>query len=190
MRGKSHPRNQPVMPHERETSPPLPGEIAWTVRCLRGLPRWSQAEMAAWSGVPESSISRYENGKKTPSPKTRAKLCAAVGLSCAIVDELLRPALRKILTLLGGIAPGMIGRSSSEAENWTDELLRALSAIQRPTIALVVEEVLAVGGPWGRDRPPSPADRLEAPQPSASCCWKRPASTGAGRSASWPVPSP
>jgi tetratricopeptide (TPR) repeat protein/DNA-binding XRE family transcriptional regulator len=163
MSGKSHPRNQPVLLRERETSPPIPGEMAWTVRCLRGIPGWSQAEMAAWSGVPESSISRYENGKTTPSPKTWTKLCAAVGLSCAAVDEILRPALRKVLTLLEGIAPGMIGRSLLEAEDWTDELLRALSAIQRPTIALVVEEVMAVGGPWGRDRPPTPADRLEAP---------------------------
>jgi tetratricopeptide (TPR) repeat protein len=58
----------------------------------------------------------------------------------------------------------MIGSSSTEAEDWTDELLRALSAILRPTIALVVEEVLAQGsGPWRLDRPLSPADRLEAP---------------------------
>ena len=163
MSGKSHLINQPVLLRERETSPPIPGEMAWTVRCLRGIPGWSQAEMAAWSGVAESSISRYENGKTTPSPKTWAKLCAAVGLSCAAVDEILRPALRKVLTLLEGIAPGLIGRSSSEAEDWTDELLRALSTILRPTIALVVEEVVAVGGPWGRDRPPAPADRLEAP---------------------------
>ena len=58
----------------------------------------------------------------------------------------------------------MIGSSSTEAEDWTDELLRALSAILRPTIALVVEEALAQGsGPWRLDRSPSPADRLEAP---------------------------
>jgi tetratricopeptide (TPR) repeat protein/DNA-binding XRE family transcriptional regulator len=163
MSGKSHPNNQPALLRERETSPPVPSETAWTVRCLRGIYGWSQAEMAAWSGVPESSISRYENGKQIPSPKTWAKLCAAVGLSCAAVDDILRPALRKVLTLLGGIAPRMIGSSSSEAEDWTDELLRAQSAILRPTMALVVEEVVAVGGPWGRDRPPSPADRLEAP---------------------------
>ncbi|MFY9824617.1 MAG: hypothetical protein WAM82_24785 [Thermoanaerobaculia bacterium] len=42
--------------------------------------------------------------------------------------------------------------------------MRALTAIIRLPIQLVVEEVLAsVRGPWGRDQPPSPADRLEAP---------------------------
>ncbi len=118
--------------------------------------------MAAQSGVPESSISRYENGKQTPSPKTLARLCAAVGLPYATMDEELRPALRRILAILAGIAPGL--GPTTRATEWTDELLRALTAIARPSIELVVEEVLAsMGGPWGRDKPPSQADRLEAP---------------------------
>jgi tetratricopeptide (TPR) repeat protein/DNA-binding XRE family transcriptional regulator len=164
MSGKSHPGNQLVLPRDRDISPPIPSETAWTVWCLRGIPRWSQAELAAQSGVPESAISRYENGKQTPSRKTWEKLCAAVGLPYATVDEVLRPAIRKVLTILGGTAPRMIGSSSSEAEDWTDELLRALSAILYPTIALVVEEALVqASGPWRLDRSPSPADRLEAP---------------------------
>ena len=58
----------------------------------------------------------------------------------------------------------MIGSRSSEADDWTNELLRALSAILRPMIALVVEEALAQGsGPWRLDLSPSAADRLEAP---------------------------
>src|SRR5258708_3603151 len=95
---KSHPGNQPALPREWDTSPPLPSETAWTVWCLRGVRRWSQAELAAQSGVPESAISRYENGKQTPSRKTWEKICAAVGLPCATVDEVLRPAIRKALT--------------------------------------------------------------------------------------------
>ena len=142
---KSHLGHQPVLPSERDTSPPIPTEPAWTVWCLRGVHRWSQAELAARSGVPESAISRYENGKQTPSPKTWTKLCAAVGLPRVTVDEVLRPAIRKALTILGGTVPRTIGNSSTEAEDWTDELLRALSAILRPTIALVVEEALAQG---------------------------------------------
>jgi transcriptional regulator with XRE-family HTH domain len=134
MSGKSHPGNQPVLPREQETSPSIPSEPAWTVWCLRGIPRWSQTELAARSGIPESAISRYENGKQTPSSKTWAKLCATVGLPCATVDEVLRPAIRKVLTILGGTAPKMIGSRASDAEDWTDELLRALAAILRPRL--------------------------------------------------------
>ena len=72
---------------------------------MRGVRRWSQAELAAQSGVPESAISRYENGKQIPSSKTWEKLCAAVGLPRATVDEVLRPAIRKALAILGGTAP-------------------------------------------------------------------------------------
>jgi transcriptional regulator with XRE-family HTH domain/tetratricopeptide (TPR) repeat protein len=162
MSGKSHPGNQPTLPREREYPPPVPTETAWTVWCLRGVHRLSQAELAARSGVSESAISRYENGKKVPGPKTWAKLSAAVGLSVATVDEVLRPAIRKVLVILGGASPGLTG-NSAQAEDWVDELQRVLAAIQRPMLTLVVEEVLAAAGPWERDRPPSPADRLEAP---------------------------
>ncbi|HEX4960175.1 MAG TPA: hypothetical protein VF173_05005 [Thermoanaerobaculia bacterium] len=58
----------------------------------------------------------------------------------------------------------MTGNVSSEVKDLPGELMALLSAIVRPTVAAVVEEVLhGVGGPWRLDRPPSPADRLEAP---------------------------
>jgi len=59
----------------------------------------------------------------------------------------------------------MVGSASSEAKDWTDELMHSLSAIARPTVSLVVEEVVlsGLGGSWRLDRPPSPADRQDAP---------------------------
>lgn len=163
MSGKSHPRRQAILPPEPKTPPPALAEMAWTIWCLRGIPRWSQAELAARSGVPESSISRFENGKRLPSPKNLAKICAAVGVPSAMVDAVLRPAIRKVLAALSGTASETSANVSFEGKDLPGELMDMLSAIVRPTVETVVEEVLrGVGGPWRLDRPPSPADRLEA----------------------------
>jgi tetratricopeptide (TPR) repeat protein/DNA-binding XRE family transcriptional regulator len=163
MSGHSHPRKQPRLTREWNSTPSTPGELALTVRLLRWLPNWSQQELAARSGVAKSGICRYERGKQPPSPRTLARLCDAVGVPVATVDHVLRPALRQLLAAREGVTPAET--HTSDAGAWADELLRALAAILRPAIEMVIEDVLASeAGPWGRDRPPSEADRREAPE--------------------------
>jgi transcriptional regulator with XRE-family HTH domain len=47
-------------------------------RTARG---WSQSYLADVSGVPKARISRYENGRVTPSMFTADRLAAALGLT-------------------------------------------------------------------------------------------------------------
>jgi transcriptional regulator with XRE-family HTH domain len=57
-----------------------PEEWAPTITLLRALRGWSQTELAEASGVDKSQISRYEQGKEVPSPRTQERLAAGVGL--------------------------------------------------------------------------------------------------------------
>jgi len=157
MNEKSHPRKQPLLPRRRRTTAPSTDELAWTVRVLRSLPGWTQSELAIRSGVTESSICRYERGQQTPSPQTLERLCEAVGVPQAAVEEILCPALREMLAARSAARPaeGAFG----DAEAWTEDLLTAIAGILRPQLGLVVREVLAAMKPWGRGQPPSAADR-------------------------------
>jgi transcriptional regulator with XRE-family HTH domain len=47
-------------------------------RVVRG---WTQDDLAKASGIPNSSVSDYERGKKVPSLKTLERLTAAMGFS-------------------------------------------------------------------------------------------------------------
>jgi transcriptional regulator with XRE-family HTH domain len=57
-----------------------PEDWAPTITLLRALRGWSQTQLADASGVDKSQISRYEQGKEVPSPRTQERLAAAVGL--------------------------------------------------------------------------------------------------------------
>ncbi|HEV8582133.1 MAG TPA: helix-turn-helix domain-containing protein, partial [Thermoanaerobaculia bacterium] len=124
---------------------------------------WTQAKLAGESGVAKGSICRYERGQRTPSPRTMERLCEGTKVPYAVVEGVLRPALRQVLAAQAGAAGA--GGSSRNAAEWTDELLRALAAIVRPLLALVVEDVLANAcGPWRSDQAPLAADRRNAPE--------------------------
>ena len=163
MRAKSHPPEHPALTWRGKNAPAL-GEPALTVRLLRWLAgSWTQEELAAESGVTKSSISRYERGQRTPSQLVMERLCEGAKVPYAVVEGVLRPALREVLAARAGAAgDGSFSRSAAE---WADELLSALTAIVRPLFTLVVEEVLAnARGPWRDDRAPSAGDRLNAPE--------------------------
>ncbi len=134
-----------------------------TVRLLRWLTGCTLRELAARSGVAAGSLCRYERGQQTPSPKTLERLSEAARVPFAVIEGVLRPALREVLAAWGGAEPAE--RSSGGAAAWTDELLRALAAVLRPQLGFFVGEVLAsTVGPWGQNRPPVAADRQEAPE--------------------------
>jgi transcriptional regulator with XRE-family HTH domain len=160
---KSHREKQSILTRGHKNTPSLT-EPALTVRLLRWLASgWTQKELAAASGVAESSICRYERGQQAPSPRTFECLCEAAKVPHAVVEGVLRPALREVLAARAGAAGE--DTSSRSAAAWTDELLRGMSAILRPLFAAVVEELMANAcGPWGTDRPPSAGDRRTAPE--------------------------
>ncbi|HEV8582134.1 MAG TPA: helix-turn-helix transcriptional regulator, partial [Thermoanaerobaculia bacterium] len=161
MSGKSHPTEHSKLTRRRKNTP-APVEPALTVRLLRWIAGgWTQKKLAAESSVAKGSICRYERGQRTPAPRTMERLCQGAKVSYVVVEGVLRPALREVLAARTGAAePEASSRSSEE---WTDELLRALTAILRPLLASVVEDVLTNAcGPWRNDRAPSAADRWTA----------------------------
>lgn len=164
MREKSHPAEQSRLTL-RSKNTPAPGEPALTVRLLRWLAGgWTQEKLAAEAGVTKASISRYERGLRNPSPQTMQRVCEAAQVPHAVVERVLRPALREVLAARAGAA-GAGGSSSRNGEELTDELLRAMTAIVRPIFALFVEELLAKArGPWSSDQPPAADDWLTAPE--------------------------
>lgn len=57
------------------------GELNVALVILRVVRGWTQDDLAKASGIPNSSISDYERGKKVPSLKTLERLTAAMGFS-------------------------------------------------------------------------------------------------------------
>jgi transcriptional regulator with XRE-family HTH domain len=163
MRIKTHPV-EPSKGALRSKNAPALKEPALTVRLLRWLAGgWTQEKLAVEAGVTKASISRYERGQRNPSPQTMQRVCEAAQVPYAVVEGVLRPALREVLAVRAGVARD--GSSSRSAAELTDELLRAVTAMVRPVFALLVEELLAKAcGPWSSDQPPAAGDWLTAPE--------------------------
>jgi transcriptional regulator with XRE-family HTH domain len=163
MREKSHPAERSRLTSRSKNTPGV-CEPALTVLLLRWLAGgWTQERLAAEAGVTKASIGRYERGLRNPSPHTMERLCEASKVPFAVVEGVLRPALREVLAARAGAAGD--GSSSRTAAELTDELLRAMMAIVRPIFALVVEELLARAcRPWSGDRPAMAGDWLKAPE--------------------------
>ncbi|MGA2498598.1 MAG: helix-turn-helix domain-containing protein [Tepidisphaeraceae bacterium] len=62
------------------------GYISQRIRQLRKSKRWTQAQLAEKSGLPQSHISRLEKGQHSPSHMTLEKLATAFGLSVEELD--------------------------------------------------------------------------------------------------------
>jgi transcriptional regulator with XRE-family HTH domain/tetratricopeptide (TPR) repeat protein len=161
MAEKLHPEKQARPARGRKNSPAVTEAAltAWLLRLLAG--GWTQEKLAAESGVAESAISRYERGLQVPSPRTLERLCEGAKVPYAVVQGVLRPALREVLATRAENATS----PSRSAAAWTDELMRALVAILRPLLGGVAEEVLAYAcGPWRSDRAPTAEDRRNTPE--------------------------
>jgi transcriptional regulator with XRE-family HTH domain len=57
------------------------GELNIALTVLRIVRGWTQDDLGKAAGIPNSSISDYERGKKVPSLKTLERLMAAMGFS-------------------------------------------------------------------------------------------------------------
>ena len=60
--------------------------IAQKIKTERKANKWTQAELAEKTGLPQSSISEWENGTKMPTAPAIIKLCDAFEITA---DELL-----------------------------------------------------------------------------------------------------
>jgi len=68
---------------------PKDSKASTVLAVLRVVREWSQRELAEAAGVRPSSISDWERGKKTPSPRTLERLAGAMGFSPAMVQRAL-----------------------------------------------------------------------------------------------------
>ncbi len=67
---------------------------AVVVRFLLALPEWSQARLAAESGIDQSQISLFQRGKRTPSPEDLEQLAQAAGWPLTFVEKLATTVVR------------------------------------------------------------------------------------------------
>jgi DNA-binding XRE family transcriptional regulator len=80
-----------VLP-DSAVKPPNDALVEWLnyisarIRDLRGAARMTQKELAVRSGLPQSHISRLENGQHSPSHKTLVKIAKALEVSLGDLD--------------------------------------------------------------------------------------------------------
>jgi transcriptional regulator with XRE-family HTH domain len=141
------------MPEKR-----APAEMQIAIVVLRTLRGWDQSDLAEAAGLSPSSISRYEAGDTVPSPRTFARIVAAVGLSASLVERLFAW-IRSARATVGGSpvsAEGVI-------EALCGEVSEGISHVCRSAAALILGGMPGVGeGPWGKVLPPLAEDRLRA----------------------------
>jgi transcriptional regulator with XRE-family HTH domain len=114
-----------------------------TITLLRALRGWSQTQLAEASGVDKSQISRYEQGKEVPSPRTQQRLAAAVGLP----PVLLAPMTAFIRRLREAIAgQGSAGTEIPDSAGLSPETKRTvLEALDRAAFQARAELKLRTG---------------------------------------------
>jgi transcriptional regulator with XRE-family HTH domain len=83
----------------------MPQDLASALTVLRICRGWTRTELASASGVPNSSLSQYERGQKTPELRTLSRLVEAMGFPLAAVDE--------TRTFLSNLRAGRIGSPES-----------------------------------------------------------------------------
>lgn len=118
----------------------------------------SQSEFAAKIGIPNSSLSRYEAGKKVPTERTTLRIAAGVGIPLTLLQTVLFPAVRSAVAVMQGLRPR---RDSSQL---ADAALAALLGPLSNALTWMVERLQdRFEGGWRDGVPPSPKDRADAP---------------------------
>ncbi len=85
---------------------------------------WSQAELAARSGVPQPVISAYERGSRQPSVRALQRLLTALGKRLAVIDakvDVVRngQVLRELLDLVDRLPQQREGPLEFPAGRWS-----------------------------------------------------------------------
>ncbi len=123
-------------------------DIRVLVGLLRLLRNWSRKDMAAATRLHKSTLSRYEDGLRTPDGPALEKLARAAAVPAWAVQGILLPAI----SLVRSLAAGPPGRS-------VDRLLtEALAAGQSAAANVGIAEFLAAAdGDPAREAPPASA---------------------------------
>ena len=159
MRGKHHPRKQTSLTPAHGNEPLERQAWALTMKDLRELAGEgvTQVQLAERSGVPNSSICRYEQGDKIPSPRTLEKLARGAGVPLLVVLDILLPAHRS------AVAARLHGQGS-DLTALADTVVDSLARVLRPQVLELVETLRrhAARPPWSAEVLPSEADRQDA----------------------------
>ncbi len=128
-----------------------PQDLRLVIILLRELKDWDQSDLVRGTGIDPSSLSRYEAAKKTPSPKTLARVAAAVDVPYAFAEELI-PLCRGLrLAYERVVARGAFAEADPEAAAELDR--RVTEAALRAAAPLLLElGALGHGGPRAEDR--------------------------------------
>ena len=123
-------------------------DLAPVLTVLRVCRGWTRTELAKAAGVPNSSLSQYERGQKTPELRTLSRLVEAMGFPLAAVDQTrdflmeLRARRRNVseVDLEGGGAPTLLRgneRAVGEVDRIAAEVGAAVAQLSRAIFRLV-----------------------------------------------------
>ena len=158
MMAENHPaRKQTCLPGALESL----DKVAWgvTLKLARVLAGYrSQSAFASKIGILNTSLSRYEGGKQTPTEPTALRIAVGTGIPLTVLKAVLYPAVRVVVAIQRGLQPKV------DASRLAEAVLAILLGPLRSAIIWVIERLQArVGGAWHQGAPPSPADRADAP---------------------------
>lgn len=125
-----------------------------TVRALRELAGFNQVELAAASGVANSTLSRYEQGQQIPSRRNLERIAVATKVPLITVEQVLFPAhWRTVAARWQGEGSEQEPIEVALAELLLDGIVLSL----RPEVRRLMKELWSAGGePWSDDRLPLP----------------------------------
>lgn len=107
----------------------MESEASTAVAVLRIVRGWGQGELAAAAGLRPASLSDYERGKKTPSPRTLERLVTSMGYPPAMIARTLafieEARLAASPTRAGGSIPDLIEAAASGFGREVADFIRA-----------------------------------------------------------------
>jgi tetratricopeptide (TPR) repeat protein/DNA-binding XRE family transcriptional regulator len=163
-----------------EDSSQIDSDFGLSLAVLRVGRGWSQADLARASGVPASSISQYESGKKLPELASLMRMLSAMGYGFSDLDRARMFVLESRLRQSSPeaqptVEAGSCGHSGSLAQQIASMASEAGAAVSRlmEAISLIVRHhPCASPERDSRDSagtaPPSPEDRTKA-----TVLWRR-----------------
>lgn len=107
----------------------MESEASTAVAVLRIVRGWGQGELAAAAGLRPASLSDYERGKKTPSPRTLERLVTSMGYPASMITRTLafieEARLAASPTRAGGSIPDLIEAAASGFGREVADFIRA-----------------------------------------------------------------
>jgi transcriptional regulator with XRE-family HTH domain len=132
-------------------APPLRrrSDVGLQLRLARAIPDWTQGKTARRAEVSKSQLSSYERQKQTPPEETLERIAAALGVSLALLDQLL-PVFRRLADRMTGDEVEAVAAHNAAARA-AGHATDALALILGERLAALAEE----------ETPPAPPDDPE-----------------------------